>query len=245
MTSRKTFAIVALLIAVTAITSVIGSLAYFGVLQLSTGKTALSGCQALSVSLSYSTVLSATELNVTNIGSQTLTTTPYIVGSSSAIEFSQHIISPGQTTHDTRNLSSGTWNVEGYVQENGQSQKVYCTYSLTLRNAILCCENLELDSSSFDSGGTNVTLYLREIGNITATLTTYGVKDTSGNQYARTSWNGPSIAPNQLAVTVIAIGASCSSCILTGSAFTFQGGQSYMITVVTSQNKQYAFNLTR
>jgi hypothetical protein len=106
-------------------------------------------------------------------------------------------------------------------------------------------EALNMDSNSFSSG-TNVTLFIRDTGSISTTLQSYYVKDSSGNSYQYNNWVGPSITPNQVVPTNFLIGATCgSNCVLTGSVFTFNIGNSYTILVVTSRNNQFTFTVTR
>ncbi len=115
-------------------------------------------------------------------------------------------------------------------------------------------ENLALEACSpcTFASNSNVTMNIRELGTVNVTLTSYFVKDSSGNQYSRTSWNtaGPNqplvIAPNQVKGILVLINTSCgSSCTLTGNAFTFTSGYSYTITMVTSRNTQFSFSVTR
>ena len=113
-------------------------------------------------------------------------------------------------------------------------------------------ENLSLEACNpctFASNGQNVTMNIRELGTANVTLTSYFVKDPSGNQYSRISWNPSSpyvIAPNQVKGVVVPINANCgSSCTLTGNAFTFTSGYAYTITMVTSRNTQFSFQVTR
>jgi len=101
----------------------------------------------------------------------------------------------------------------------------------------------------------NMTVNLRNTGAVAVTLSSYYVKDSSGNnQYARTSWStGPNpqttatvINPNQVGVVFVLIGTGgsgqCGSgCTVSGTAFTFQPG-SYTVTVVTSRNNQFVIN---
>lgn len=105
-------------------------------------------------------------------------------------------------------------------------------------------ESLSLDSYTFQSG-TNVSMYIRNTGTVNVTLTSYYVKDSSGNQWALLSWTGPNIAPNQVGIANILIGTSCPSCTLAGNAFTFQAGYSYTILVVTARNNQFSFTIVR
>jgi FlaG/FlaF family flagellin (archaellin) len=120
-------------------------------------------------------------------------------------------------------------------------------------------ENLSLEACSPCSftSNTNVTMSIRELGTVNVTLTSYFVKDSSGNQYSRLSWNtagpnpSPIIAPNQVKGVIILIGTGASppqcggSCASTGNAFTFNSGYSYTVTMVTSRNTQFSFSVTR
>ncbi len=105
-------------------------------------------------------------------------------------------------------------------------------------------EALSLENTSFSSS-TLATLFIRNTGTLSVSLITYYVKDASGNQYAETTWAGPTGSPNSLLTTQIAIGSSCNSCALSGSAFTFVAGNSYTIVVVTSRNNQFTFTIIR
>ncbi len=116
--------------------------------------------------------------------------------------------------------------------------------------------------NGFFSNSWNVTMNLRNQGTAAITLASYYVKDSSGNQYARTSWStGPNpqtattaINPNTLGTVFVLIGvtnsatpAQCgsSSCSLTGTAFQFTAGYAYTVTIVTSRNTQFTFTVTR
>ncbi|HVH14549.1 MAG TPA: archaellin/type IV pilin N-terminal domain-containing protein [Candidatus Angelobacter sp.] len=105
-------------------------------------------------------------------------------------------------------------------------------------------ESLNLQSSAFGNG-TTVTLYLGNSGSASVSLQTYYVKDSNGNVYTQSSWSPAAIAPNAAQATTIYIGANCSTCTLSGSAFTFTAGYSYTVTVVTTRNNQFAYTLTR
>ncbi len=117
-------------------------------------------------------------------------------------------------------------------------------------------ENLALEACSPCSftSNSNVTMNIRELGTVNVTLTSYFVKDSSGNQYSRVSWNTspaafdppPVIAPNQVKGILVLIGTTCSTyCTQTGNAFTFTPGYVYTITMVTSRNTQFSFQVTR
>ena len=102
------------------------------------------------------------------------------------------------------------------------------------------------------SNGTSLTLNLRNSGSVAISLSSYYVKDATGNQYARTTWStGPapasgSIAPNGLGVVYLTIGTQCgASCTNTGTSFTYTAGYSYTVVVVTSRNNQFSFTVTR
>jgi hypothetical protein len=110
-----------------------------------------------------------------------------------------------------------------------------------------CTESLSLDSYTFGAGSStnNVTMYLRNFGGCNIALRAYYVKDANGNQYALTSWSGPTITPSNVVPTTIFIGSACPSCILTGTAFSFQSGFSYTITIATSRGNQFRFTVTK
>lgn len=105
-------------------------------------------------------------------------------------------------------------------------------------------EAINIENSAF-TNSTSSTLYLRNTGTASISLITYYVKDSANNQYSRTTWTGPTMAPNALGTTYINIGASCASCTLQGTAFTFTAGNSYTVLVVTSRNNQFTFTVVR
>jgi hypothetical protein len=88
-------------------------------------------------------------------------------------------------------------------------------------------------------------MYIRNTGNVPVQLTAYYVIDTSGDYYHLTPYSGPTIPLTQVAAVYVAIGSSCPSCTLSGSAFTFMAGYSYTIILVTSTNQQFTFTVTR
>ena len=118
-------------------------------------------------------------------------------------------------------------------------------------------ENLSLEACNpcTFASNMNVTMNIRELGTANVTLTSYFVKDSSGNQYSRTSWSttGPNqppvIAPNQVKGILVLINTTCNNgatyCTLTGNPFTFNSGYAYTITMVTSRNTQFSFQVTR
>jgi hypothetical protein len=119
-------------------------------------------------------------------------------------------------------------------------------------------EAMNIENFGFNSVY-NVTLDLRNTGSASITLNSYYVKDSSGNQWARLTWQtGPqapaAIAPNGLGIVYVAIGTGpsgsggqCGSgCTLTGTGFTqFNTGFAYTVLVVTSRNNQFSFTVTK
>src|SRR5207245_11496087 len=81
-------------------------------------------------------------------------------------------------------------------------------------------ENIAPTSAAFQDS-TQVAVDLQNNGTETATLTSYYVTDSSGNEYTFANWSGPSLVPNGVTTTTFSIGSSCPQCTLHGSAFTF------------------------
>lgn len=104
-------------------------------------------------------------------------------------------------------------------------------------------ENIAPTSATFQDS-TQVAVDLQNNGTETATLTTYYVTDSSGNEYTFANWSGPSIAPNSVTTTTFSIGSSCPQCTLHGSAFTFTQGYQYTIEVVTGRGNIFTFAVT-
>ena len=104
-------------------------------------------------------------------------------------------------------------------------------------------ENIAPTSATFQDS-TQVTVDLQNNGTETATLTTYYVTDSSGNEFTFANWSGPSIAPNSVTTTTFSIGSSCPQCTLHGSAFTFTSGYQYTIEVVTGRGNIFTFTVT-
>ena len=105
-------------------------------------------------------------------------------------------------------------------------------------------ENLIVEYQGFDSANKNMTLYLRNIGSSQTTLVSYYVSDLNGNQYAKITWSGPSMAPSTLGHAYIAINSACG-CQLTGASFTYYPGNTYIVTVVTARSNQFQFTILR
>jgi len=109
-------------------------------------------------------------------------------------------------------------------------------------------EILTIETQGFDTSNMKLTLYLRNTGSTPTTLASYYVQDQNGNQYARTSWTVPAASPASIVNgtgVFLPINTACSSCTHTGSAFTFQSGNSYTITLITQRNNQFSFTIIR
>ena len=106
-------------------------------------------------------------------------------------------------------------------------------------------EALNMESATFGSS-TNVTIYIRNTGTASVSFTTYYMKNTAGSTYTQAAWsNGPTIAPNAVGLANILISGCSPACTLSGTAFTYDAGNAYTVTVVTSRNSQFVFTVTR
>ena len=105
-------------------------------------------------------------------------------------------------------------------------------------------ETLTLENQLY-TGGNNVTLYLRNTGTALTTLTSYYVSDFNGNQYSLTTWSGGTVAQGQLLKATILIGPLCGTCQKSGSSFSFQQGNDYTLHLVSRQNNQFSFTISR
>jgi len=103
-------------------------------------------------------------------------------------------------------------------------------------------ESIAPGSTTFEDS-TSVAVDLQNNGTGTTTLTSYSVRDSSGNEYTLANWNGPSIAPNSVITTTFSIGSSCPQCTLHGSAFTFTSGNQYTITMITGRGNSFTFTV--
>jgi len=63
---------------------------------------------------------------------------------------------------------------------------------------------LNIEASQVNSP-TNLTLNVRNVGSVGTSFTSYVVKDSLGNQYAKMTWTTPFMTPNQLAAINIVI----------------------------------------
>src|SRR5438094_8229574 len=93
----------------------------------------------------------------------------------------------------------------------------------------------------------HVTLTLRDAGTVAVTLSSYYVKNATGTTYPQSActWGRP-IQPNAPGLANIGITAGCVGCgSFSTSSFTFVSGNSYTVTLVTSRNNQFNFNVIR
>ena len=103
-------------------------------------------------------------------------------------------------------------------------------------------ENIAPGSTTFEDS-TSVSVDLQNNGTATTTVTSYSVRDTSGNEYMLANWNGPSLAPNSVTTTKFSIGSSCSQCTLHGPAFTFTSGNQYTVEIATGRGNIFTFTV--
>ena len=106
-------------------------------------------------------------------------------------------------------------------------------------------EQLSLEFSNFGPQNPtyNATLYLRNTGSVPVTLIAYYVNSNS-SQYAKTTWAGPTITPVSLGQAQLLIAGNCG-CTNTGGAFTYNVGNSYTITLLSSRGSSFSFSMVR
>ena len=129
------------------------------------------------------------------------------------------------------------------------------TYATGLFSALLvppktATEAISLEYASFSSNSKTASLFVRNTGSTPITLTAYYVMDSSGNQYAKTNWAVAVFSPLAIANSTgggltILISTACTGCTTTGQSFTFQQGNSYTITLITTKNAQFTFSVVR
>jgi hypothetical protein len=230
------------LIAVLVIAIAVGAIVY-----LSTGPSSVPQTSTLSCSAEDSSLLAgsftasqstpyAYTVKVHNAQSQEVKLTSYILQTQS---YDINVaIGPGQNGTFTTVQDA---NSESWIPVRTSCGKQFMTTSATTTTYT---ENIAPASTTFQDS-TKVSVDLQNNGNGTATLTTYYVADSSGNEYALANWNGPSIAPNTVTTTTFSVGSSCSRCTLHGLPFTFTSGHEYAITVVTGRGNIFAFTVTQ
>ena len=111
-------------------------------------------------------------------------------------------------------------------------------------------ESQNVESFSFLSNNTVVTLSVRNTGSVAIAYSSYYVKDSNGNQIAQVNWSTASgypaaINPNGLGTVNIRIAGSCTGCSGGGSFTQFASGYSYTVTFVTTRNNQFSWTGTR
>lgn len=134
---------------------------------------------------------------------------------------------------------------------------------------------LALDTNAAFPSASNVTLYVRNSGSLSVTLTSFYITDSSNDIWQDVSWTtgagaqlGPTIAPNAVATLTIGIPTSgtncwtttaggstgtttCSNITGTGGtgAGTFNGGTftsgQYTVKVITQRNNPFTFTITK
>ena len=119
---------------------------------------------------------------------------------------------------------------------------------------------LTLDTNAAYPGNYNVTLYIRNSGNLGVTLTSFYITDSSNDIWQAVNWNGPSINPNAVLTLTLSIPASGTTCLAnsgsgntgttcsylagSGSFTTFTSGQ-YTVKVITGRNNPFSFSITK
>ena len=107
-------------------------------------------------------------------------------------------------------------------------------------------EAVGLEYASFSPNNNQVTLYLRNTGGATVTLTSYYVKDNYGNLYSQANWNSPyTITPTALAPANVTISSACVGCGNIGTPFTFKTGNAYTVNLVSGRGGQFSFTIVR
>src|SRR5438132_4959742 len=76
-------------------------------------------------------------------------------------------------------------------------------------------ENIAPTSATFQDS-TQVAVDLQNNGTETATLTTYYVTDSSGNEYTFANWSGTSLVPNSVTTLTFSVVSSCLQCTFHG-----------------------------
>ena len=163
-------------------------------------------------------------------------------------------LSSGGTAVSTLNITTslattlGTYNIT--VTGVAGSRTHSTVISLTVVDPIVpppVIESLKLTGYQFING-TSLSLILQNTGNASMTIESYVVRDSSGNTWSLSNFAGPMIIPNGFGTAIILIGANCPGCVyggIPGLFFQFTAGQSYTVTVTTTRNNQFSFNVTR
>jgi hypothetical protein len=105
-------------------------------------------------------------------------------------------------------------------------------------------ETITMDTYAFPNNN-NVSITLRNAGSVAVTFTTYYVKNATGGTYTLSGWSSaPTIQPNAAGIAQIGILTAYGGTFSSGS-YTFVSGNSYTVTLVTSRNNQFNFNVVR
>jgi len=170
-------------------------------------------------------------ITVHNVQSQAVTLASYTLGTQL---YSINVaIAAGQNgTFTTVQDSNSEASIPVKTSCGNQFMTVFANYT----------ENIAPGSTTFEDS-TSVAVDLQNNGTGTTTLTSYYVRDSSGNEYTLANWNGPSLASNSVTTTTFSIGSSCSQCTLRGSAFTFTSGNQYTIMMVTGRGNTFTFTV--
>jgi len=107
-----------------------------------------------------------------------------------------------------------------------------------LAHTTTCTYNLFWDTVTYVNGN-NATVWVHNMGGCNITPTSYYVMDMQGNVYSQYSWTTTTIPPGPGVRMTVLIGAACTSCSLTGNAFTFQYANRYVILFVMGNNVQF------
>jgi len=229
--------VVAILVSVIAV----GAIALFSAGSPSTQQTSTSSCNTESASLlagsftQSQSIPNTYTVSVRNSQTQTVRLASYALGTRSySIDVA---IAAGQngTFTTVQNANSETW----IPVKTSCGNQIMTAWASSENYA----ENIAPTSTAFQDS-TQVAVDLQNNGTETATLTTYYVTDSSGNEYTLANWSGPSLPPNSVTTTTFSIGSSCPPCTLHGSAFTFTQGYQYTIEVVTGRGNIFTFTVT-
>ena len=164
------------------------------------------------------------------------------------------ILSAGGTSFSTLNITTSlSTNLGAYnITVTGTAgARVHSTViSLTVVDPVVpppVIESLKLNSYQF-TNSTNLSLNLQNTENTSVTLTSYVVRDSSGDTWSLGNWAGPTIVSNGSGTANILIGTNCPGCIyggIPGLFFQFTAGQTYTVIVTTTNNNQFPFTVTR
>jgi hypothetical protein len=105
-------------------------------------------------------------------------------------------------------------------------------------------ETITMDTYAFPNNN-NVSITLRNAGTVPVTFATYYVKNATTGAFTQSGWtSGPTIQPNAAGIAQIGMSTAGGGSFSSGS-FTFLSGNSYTVTLVTSRNNQFNFNVVR